>query len=394
MFSRHVTGLLFATMFPQIAVAMISLAPPVVGDQIIADLGLSPAVVGAYTGLVYIFVFVSNLITPQLVAAFGALRLSFGCIVLGGLTLAVFGNAALVVAIAATVFIGLSYGPLTPATSFALVTMARSSGFNLLVSIRQTSVPLGGMLAGLVVPYLNLLYGWRTALTIVGLGLALLGLGTAFLLKSVRDDRPPAGFGASKGIFAPFLFIVRRPRLFRLALASLVYGALQLIMSSFIVLYLVSQLKVDHVWAGIFLGVMQISGIFGRIFWGYLADRMRSPRLMMALIGFGMAVSALVTGALTEGIAPMLIGAAMVAFGATASGWNGVFLAEVMREVEPSQAGFATAGGLFFVYIGVIVGPPLFGLAVSAFDFRASFAGLAAVALMAGVMCLERRAPD
>src|SRR3954465_8462763 len=61
----------------------------------------------------------------------------------------------------------------------------------------------------------------------------------------------------------------------------------------------------------------------------------------------------------------------VILFGATASSWNGVFLAEVMREVKPAEVGFATSGSLMFTYFGVRVGPPLFGLAAAFVGFRA-----------------------
>ena len=378
-------------MFPQIAVAMISLAPPVVADQILAEFGLSPAAIGAYTGVIYTFIFAANLISPQLVAAFGPLRLSFGCIVVGGISLAAFAHSPLIGATLATVVIGLSYGPLTPATSYALVSRAGSSGFNLLVSIRQTSVPMGGLLAGLVTPYLTLLYGWQTALTIIGLVLAVSGVVFAIALKSVREDRPPEGFERGRGILEPFLFILHRPRLFKLAAASLVFGAQQLILGSFTVIYLVSELKVDHVWAGNFLGITQVAGIFARIFWGAIADRMAHPRTLLAIISLGMAAACLSMAALSDTTLPAVMGLAMILFGGTASGWNGVFLAEMMREVGPRDAGLATSGGLVFVYLGIIFTPPVFGLAVTVYGFRTSYMGLATLAVIAAILCFERR---
>jgi hypothetical protein len=52
--------------------------------------------------------------------------------------------------------IGLSYGPLTPASSHVLARYRSGAGMAFLVSVRQTSVPMGGVLAGLVAPPLVL----------------------------------------------------------------------------------------------------------------------------------------------------------------------------------------------------------------------------------------------
>jgi hypothetical protein len=67
-----------------------------------------------------------------------------------------------------------------------------------------------------------------------------------------------------------------------------------------------------------------------------------------------------------------------IVYGATAIGWNGVFLGTVARAVPRPQAAMATAGCLFFTYFGVVIGPPLFGLVGGAgYGLAASFALLA-----------------
>src|SRR4051794_17069201 len=84
------------------------------------------------------------------------------------------------------------------------------------------------------------------------------------------------------------------------------------------------------------------------------SESARSPRLLLALLGVGMAAACGLTSALTwtgPSLASLLVA---VLFGATASGWNGVFLAEVMREVEPGAASLATSGGLLFTYAGIV----------------------------------------
>ena len=51
--------------------------------------------------------------------------------------------------------VGLGYGPATPASSVILVRTAPREIFSLVFSIKQTGVPAGGVLAGLVVPVLR-----------------------------------------------------------------------------------------------------------------------------------------------------------------------------------------------------------------------------------------------
>src|SRR3954447_12339930 len=147
---------LFATMVPQTMASMISLTPPVMAEDVVSSLGLPAGAIGLYSGLIYVFVLLTNSISAPLIAWFGPLRLSFACIVFAGLGLALFGSGSVFGALLATAIIGLGYGPLTPASSQVLATQSQSQAFALLVSVRQTSVPLGGVLAGLLAPQLVL----------------------------------------------------------------------------------------------------------------------------------------------------------------------------------------------------------------------------------------------
>src|SRR4051812_27444037 len=96
-----------------------------------------------------------------------------------------------------------------------------------------------------------------------------------------------------------------------------------------------------------------------------------------------MALACLATGLLSYTGPSWLAVPVVSLFGATASGWNGVFLAEVMREVRPAEVGFATSGSLMFTYFGIVIGPPLFGMAAALLGFPGAYV-LAVVLALAG----------
>ena len=85
----------------------------------------------------------------------------------------------------------------------------------------------------------------------------------------------------------------------------------------------------------------------------------------------------------------MLVALVCAAFGATAVGWNGVFLAEVAREAPAGRAGEATGGTLFFTYFGILVGPPLFALMVeNGVSYAAAYVLIVMPALACGAWLL------
>src|SRR5690606_38138019 len=133
----------------------------------------------------------------------------------------------------------------------------------------------------------------------------------------------------------------------------------------------------------------QIAAIFGRILWGGLADRLVSPRLMLALLGFGMSLSVWAVTLFTAATPFLLIAAVCAAIGATVIGWNGVFLAEKARAAPPGRVGGATGGVLSVPFSGVVLGPPALTLMVSATGgYGAGFVALGIATAVVGVLFL------
>src|SRR5882724_7679104 len=99
---------------------------------------------------------------------------------------------------------------------------------------------------------------------------------------------------------------------------------------------------------------------------------------MLAMLAALMALSTLATAALQQGASGWVVGGVLFIFGACAVGWNGVYLAEVARQAPAGLAGLATGGTLAITFLGVVLGPPLFGGVSSLFgSYRAGFAALA-----------------
>jgi hypothetical protein len=98
-----------------------------------------------------------------------------------------------------------------------------------------------------------------------------------------------------------------------------------------------------------------------------------------------MAVAAGLMGLITAAWPVGAIAAVVILLGATASGWNGVFLAEMIREVRPAEVGLATAGGLMFTYLGTVLGPSLFGVLASIVGFPRAYLIMGVAVLFGGL---------
>jgi hypothetical protein len=83
---------------------------------------------------------------------------------------------------------------------------------------------------------------------------------------------------------------------------------------------------------------------------------------MMAGLAFGMAVSAVLTGAFTVAWTSLAIGLVTGALSATAMSWHGILLSESARLAPFGRAGIVTGGVLSFGQMGAFLLPAVFSL--------------------------------
>jgi sugar phosphate permease len=245
-------------------------------------------------------------------------------------------------------------------------------------SLKQTGVPLGGVLAGALVPPLLLWGGTRSAL----LATAAANLACVVLAQPLRtaldQDRQPRHSLAFTSLARPMRLVLADRSLRRLAAFSFVFSAVQLCLAGYIVTYLHAALGYSLVAAGVALATAQVGGVIGRVLWGYIADRWLDARRMLATLAALMALCSAAAAALDASVPLPLVLLLMAAFGASATGWNGVYLAEVARLAPAGMASAATGGSLAVTFLGVVLGPTLFGGVAGLFDsYRVAFLALA-----------------
>jgi MFS family permease len=377
----------------QTLVAFAMYCAPVMAPVAARDLHVHPSAIGWFIAIAYLGSMIGSATAGGWVARFGPIRVSqLGLVLcLGGLALAAASSFLPLVALGAFV-IGLGYGPTTPASSHILVRAAPRSMFSLTFSIKQTGVPAGGAIAGALVPAMILAFGWRASA--LAIGFACLAL--AFAIEPVRgrydrdlDPRAPISFAAA---LTPVELVLREPRLRGMAVASFVFGGVQITLVTYLVTFLTESFAMTLAFAGFVMAVSQVASVAGRVLWGVLADRLFARRTMLGLLGLGMGMSAIATLASGPGWPAWLLFLFAAVFGATAVGWNGVFLAEVARLAPAGRISEATGGCLFFTFLGVVVTPPAFNgaLALTA-SYSAAYAVFGVPALAVGAWLLAGR---
>ncbi len=378
---------LLLTLVIQAMVAMALLTLPVMAPVVAQTLQVSPALVGLYVSVTYAGAMVATLMGGATVARMGAIRVSQWGLVLCAVGLVLCAVPWLPAMVLGAVFIGLGYGPITPASSHLLARTTPPAQMSLVFSIKQTGVPLGSMLAGAIVPPLALLIDWQWSMGVVA-ALCLLCAGVSQGMRAELDSDRQADARIRWGsLIEPIRMVLAHRALFTMAACSFMFSMVQLSLTTYLVTFLHDDLSYGLVAAGLALSVTQLGGIGGRVVWGYVADRWLGARRMLLLLASMMALGALASVFLTTETPHGVVIAILVGFGASAIGWNGVYLAEVARRAPPGMASMATGGTLAFTFLGVVLGPPLFGAFSGLFGtYRAGFVGLVLMASISGTV--------
>lgn len=382
-----IVPVLVVTTSTQALTTLGALALTAVAPKAAADLGVSAALIGYQVAVVYLGAMVTAPIGGGLVRRFGPTRTSQLALwlVAAGCGLSAFGVLATLAA--GALVIGFGYGITNPAASHLLSRVPTARNMNLIFSLKQTGVPIGGILAGILVPPLTLALGWQAALLVCAAILVALSLAMQRPRGAWDDDRDAAAHVFARP-FESIAIVWRNPILRWLALASFVFSAVQLCLAGFLATYLVAEVGLALVVAGTVLAVTHTAGAAGRLAWGWLADRLRSGSAAMIVLGVLGMVGALATAAVSPQWPLVLVAAATALFGFCAMGWNGVFMAIIARQA-PKAIGAATGGSLTITYAGIVIGPAAFGALHDhgGVSYGAGFALLALVTAL-GVACI------
>jgi MFS family permease len=388
--SLPIGPVLAVTTATQSLVTLGSVALAAVAPEAALDLGISPALIGYQIGVLYVGATLAALVGGGLARRLGATRASqialwlvaAGCLVSALSTLPTLALGALVM--------GLGYGITNPAASQLLARAPTDRNMNLVFSIKQCGVPIGGVLSGALVPPLALAFGWQAGLA----ACALLAIGLSLAVSRVRrawdSDRDPTA-PVMAAPLASLALVWRQKPLRWLAIASLAYSAVQLSLTGFLVTYLVAEVQLSLLVAGTILSATHAAGAAGRLAWGWLADRIRSGTAALLANGAVAIAGALATAAVAAGWPVWTIAAATCLFGLSAIGWNGVFMAVIARQSAPQDIAIATGGTLSLTFAGVIVGPSAFAALHdhAGLSYAAGYALLALITAL-GVVCITR----
>jgi MFS family permease len=280
--------------------------------------------------------------------------------------------------------IGLAIGGMNPVTSQILSPHASLRNAAAVTALKQTGVPLGAAVAGLLGPLLVNAWGWRSAVISIGIAMSLVAISLLPIARiAVQTER---SIPRPVRVLEPIKALLAIPGMRALILAGIAYVVAQFCLRSFFTVYLVRDLGLTLSLAGLAFTVSQISGIVGQLFWAALSGRFMTSHTVLATIGVLMALASIAT-AFAAGTWDMAVILALSClFGFTAAGFIPVLLGAVLASSPVDQAGTLTSALNIFVIGGSLLGPLAFGGVATTFGYSAAFIALAALCA-AGALC-------
>jgi MFS family permease len=320
-----------------------------------------------------------------LIARIESLRMASLCAVAVAASMAFAALGSSSSLLVAGLCLGFAFGPETPASTALLGKLVTDARRPLVFSVRQTGNQIGAVFGSLVLPAIAIWLAPQWSYAAVG-ACAICGI---VLFEWLRPEY--AGLAQAPrqlGMRARLALASSDRRIAALAAASVPYSGMQLALNTYFVTLGVLELGLSHLEAGVALACAQAGGLLGRLGWGFLAMRIGAARLILVGLGLGMTLCAATFGFLGDVLGKTGQFGLAAAFGLTASGWNGVFLAEVARLAPQDRIGETTGAVLTASYAGLLVTPILISAVESFAGLAGAFVGLAILAFCGTVVLI------
>lgn len=329
--------------------------------------GLNSRDFGLWVTFFFIGTALSSPATGRLVHWLGGVRLIVFALL--GMTAAMLVNlvGAWSATMLAAVLYGLCYGVQGPVGMTVVTERTPPARRGLFLALRHSAQPLGGVIAGRVLPLVMLAWGWQSG--IFGT-VAVLIAGVLFTLAVpalFRLETVPSGSAVrSGGLFARMLGTVfglfAVPAELRLLwVAGLAFAFNQIAMIIFSYLYLLEVVGLSPVSAGIFLSNLQIAGLVGRPMFGWICDRTGRSQTVLGIIGLiaAAAILALLNFA-EKGMPAWQLFLIAISCGIAGQAWNAVFTTAMSYKVAPERLAELNGRSFAFLSFGWMAGAPFF----------------------------------
>ncbi|QIW21444.2 MFS transporter [Bacillus thuringiensis serovar andalousiensis] len=262
--------------------------------------------------------------------------------------------------------VGMFYSVSQPGGSKVILKWFPKENRGLAMGIRQAGIPIGGALAGVLIPFLTIQYNVTYAINSMVCICIIGGLLFFMFYKEpyVQEDAKKEHIKIS--FWTELKVVICKKELYPIYITGICMISLQMVLVGHFMKFLVREQSITSIVAGTVFSVMFFSGMIGRVVLAAISDlfykgNRHTPLLIAVCASIGlilllvMNIHTVTTGVL-YGVSALL--------GFFSIGWFSLFIAEVAGLASEDSVGITVSLALTFNQIAIIVAPILFGYIV------------------------------
>ncbi|MDZ7760549.1 MAG: MFS transporter [Desulfovermiculus sp.] len=359
------------------------------GPIIKKEISISNSQFGFLVSAMYLSMTITSVPSGILTDKYGSKAILIGCIILTSCAFTLLAvKSSFIRILIASLLGGIGYGMINQVTIKGLMNWFGKKKRATVLGIKQTSVPIGGSLVAIYIPFFANFASWKGATFLLAIiAFILLILNIIFyienpVLQHIESSKNLANTDKNLAIY----LIITKPLFIFIVLLSALMAICQASFSSFLVIYVIEKYYFSELVAGICLTIALVGGILSRVVFGYLSDRVLScdrliPLAMLAFIG---TLSSIFLILMPQSVSSWIMYLVSALLGAAFIGWNALFITLIAEIAGYEIVGSVIGIVLTLIWAGMMVGPMVFGIVVDTLDYYIAWMMVSLLSFISG----------
>ncbi|MGE7110111.1 MFS transporter [Lysinibacillus sp. NPDC047702] len=260
------------------------------------------------------------------------------------------------------VVVGIWYGSAQTGGSTAIVKWFPDKHRGLAIGIRQTGIPIGGALASAFLTYMYNHFSLSSVHIMQGI-VAIAG-GLLFLLI-YQEPKNRIEMASSSYTFSDKIKAIKNNKdLYPIYIVGIVMMTLQMILIAHFMGYLHKEGHYSLTEAGIYLSLVLLGGMVGRVGLAWISDQFAQKREQLLILVMLSTVIFTISLPLALPLKNLMIIYSFL-FGFIALGWYSLFITCVTEKSNPHYVGLTVSAALTINQLFIVIAPSLYGFLVT-----------------------------
>ncbi|ADY22654.1 MFS transporter [Bacillus paranthracis] len=262
--------------------------------------------------------------------------------------------------------IGMFYSVSQPGGSKVILKWFRKENRGLAMGIRQAGIPIGGALAGVLIPFLTIQYNMTYAINSIACICIIGGLLFFMFYKEPYVEEEARKGHIKMSFWMELKVVICKKELYPIYITGICMISLQMVLVGHFMKFLAGEQSITSIVAGTVFSVMFFSGMIGRIALATISDVLykgnrRIPLFIAVCASIGLILLLVMNiHTITSGI----LYSVSALLGFFSIGWFSLFIAEVAELASEEFVGITVSVALTINQIAIIIAPVLFGYIV------------------------------